>query len=118
MSHAGGQPGVLTSGRASGVTETNERFETFNENSDGWFSDIELRALDLEKELSQWRGGGGREAGGEAAGHAQAFDRAAGGTGPRHREFLRATGNVGREKTAGRPAAAHTRPRPATGPAW
>ena len=100
------------------MIETNERFETFNENSDGWFSDIELRALDLEKELSQWREARAREAEESAPGHAQAFDRAAGGTGPRHREFLRATGKAGREKTAGRPAAAHTRPRPATGPAW
>jgi hypothetical protein len=118
MSRAGGQFGVLTSGHESGVIETNERFETFNENSDGWFSDIELRALDLEKELSQWREARAREAEESAPGHAQAFDRAAGGTGPRHREFLRATGKAGREKTAGRPAAAHTRPRPATGPAW
>ena len=124
MSRAGGQPGVLTSGHVSGVIETNERFETFNENDDGWFSDIELRALDLEKELSQWREARAREADEPAPGHAEAFDRgeafdrAAGGTGPRHREFLRATGNAGRERAVGRPTAAHTRPRSTTGPAW
>ena len=100
------------------MIETNERFETFNENDDGWFSDIELRALDLEKELSEWREARAREAEEPAPGQAGAFDRAAGGTGPRHREFLRATGNAGRERAAGRPTAAHTRPRSATGPAW
>ena len=34
---------------------TNERFENFIENNDEWFSDIELRAVDLERELSEWR---------------------------------------------------------------
>ena len=118
MFRAGGQPGLLTSGHVSGVIETNERFETFNENDDGWFSDIELRALDLEKELSEWREARAREAEEPARGQAEAFDRAAGGSGPRHREFLRATGNAGRERAACRLAAAHTRPRSATGPAW
>src|SRR5690349_20479579 len=38
-----------------------ERFETFTENEDEWFSDIELRALDLEKEISEWRESRARE---------------------------------------------------------
>ena len=52
------------------MIETNEGFETFNENDDGWFSDIELRALDLEKELSQWREARAREAEEPARGQA------------------------------------------------
>jgi hypothetical protein len=43
------------------VIATDERFETFTENDDEWFSDIELRALDLEKELSEWRESRARE---------------------------------------------------------
>ena len=34
---------------------TNERFENFIEKYNEWFSDLELRAIDLEKELSEWR---------------------------------------------------------------
>ena len=34
---------------------TNEEFENFIENDDGWFSDLELKVLDLEKEISEWR---------------------------------------------------------------
>jgi hypothetical protein len=37
------------------VIATDERFETFIEEPDEWFSDIELKVLDLEKEISQWR---------------------------------------------------------------
>lgn len=33
----------------------NERFENFTENNGEWFSDMELRVLDLETELSEWR---------------------------------------------------------------
>ena len=118
MSRAGGQPGVLTSGHVSGVIETNERFETFNENGDGWFSDIELRALDLEKELSQWREARAREAEEPARGQAEAFDRAAGGTGPRHREIPSCHGKC-RPGTCRRPAGGGTHAaRSATGPAW
>ena len=40
---------------------TNERFESFIENNDKWFSDIELRAIDLEEELSEWRESRARE---------------------------------------------------------
>lgn len=85
--------------------ETDERLETFIDNDSEWFSGIELRALDLEKELSRWRqsrarqlAGAGvrREAGGPAAGRAEGFDGAPGGSGPRHREFLRAAGNADR----------------------
>lgn len=38
-----------------------ERFETFTESDDEWFSDIELRALDLEKEITEWRESRARE---------------------------------------------------------
>lgn len=48
-------PGVPSSGHASGVIATNERFENFIEDSDEWFSDIEVRAIDLEQELAEWR---------------------------------------------------------------
>ena len=34
---------------------TDERFESFIEEPDEWFSDIELKVLDLEKEISLWR---------------------------------------------------------------
>jgi hypothetical protein len=37
------------------VIKTNEKLESFTDNHDEWFSGIEHRALDLEKELSQWR---------------------------------------------------------------
>jgi hypothetical protein len=37
------------------VRATDERFENFIEEPDEWFSDIELKVLDLEKEISQWR---------------------------------------------------------------
>jgi hypothetical protein len=39
----------------SEVITTNEGFETFIDEDDDWFSDIELKVLDLEKELSEWR---------------------------------------------------------------
>ena len=34
---------------------TNKKIENFIENDDKWFSDIELKVLDLEKELTEWR---------------------------------------------------------------
>src|SRR2546423_14209986 len=34
---------------------TNERFENFIEDDDDRFSEIELRVLDLEKDISEWR---------------------------------------------------------------
>jgi hypothetical protein len=62
--------------------ETDERLETFIDTEDDWFSGIELRALDLEKELSRWRrsrarqlagAGRRREVGGSMAGRARAI---------------------------------------------
>ncbi len=38
-----------------------EKFENFIDKTDEWFSDIELRAIDLEKELSEWRESRARE---------------------------------------------------------
>jgi len=37
------------------VTETNKGFENFIEEDDDWFSGIELKVLDLEQEISEWR---------------------------------------------------------------
>jgi len=37
------------------VITTNERFENFIEDDDDRFSEIELRVLDLEKDISEWR---------------------------------------------------------------
>jgi hypothetical protein len=37
------------------VIATDDRFEHFIERDDDWFSDIELKVLDLEKELCEWR---------------------------------------------------------------
>ncbi len=114
---------------------TSERFENFIEDSDNWFSDIELKVLDLEKEISEWRESRARELT-ESARHRER-ERDAGGSGPprdrrtgatggrRHREFLRATGipeqGRGYDRTsAGRtrlsPAAGSGRPSPEEGP--
>jgi hypothetical protein len=43
------------------VIATDEQFENFIVDNDEWFSDIELRAIDLEKELSEWRESRARE---------------------------------------------------------
>ena len=72
------------------ITTSNE-FENFIENDDEWFSDIELKVLDLEQELTEWRESRTRES-------AAAPPR-------RDREMLRARGNAG-----------HTRPGPASKP--
>ena len=72
------------------ITTSNE-FENFIDNDDEWFSDIELKVLDLEQELTEWRESRTRE-------FAAAPPR-------RDREMLRARGNAG-----------HTRPRPASKP--
>jgi len=37
------------------VITTNKKIENFIENDDEWFSGIELKVLDLEKELTEWR---------------------------------------------------------------
>ena len=39
----------------SEVITTDEEFENFIGDNDGWFSDLELKVLDLEKEISEWR---------------------------------------------------------------
>src|SRR5437588_2745984 len=61
MSRSGRQPGAPSSGHASEVITMDDRIETFSENDDEWFSDLEIRALDLEKELSEWRESRARE---------------------------------------------------------
>jgi len=107
--------GAPSSGHASGVIATNEQFESFIGKYDGWFSDIELRAIDLEQELSEWRESRARE----LAESAQRWEREPDGAGGRrHQEFLRATGNTEHERHPGRASAARTRPRLAAGPAW
>jgi hypothetical protein len=141
-----------------------ERFETFTDSDDEWFSDIELRALDLEKELSEWREsraheladsarlrererddaeadylrerereladtdylrggqrgfaepGFGREA--DEPDYTTAFGRTGDVGGRRQREFLRATGNGGRERASGQGSAPRTRPGAAAGAGW
>jgi len=93
----------------------NEQFENFIEKYDEWFSDLELRAIDLEEELSEWRESRARE----LAESAQRWERAPDGAGGhRHREFLRATGGTEHERNPGRASTARPRPRPAAGPAW
>jgi hypothetical protein len=78
----------------SGVIATDERFETFIDEDDEWISDIELKVLDLEKGISEWRESRSREP--------------AEPTRPRDREFLRATGNPPRERDPGRTTAGRT----------
>jgi hypothetical protein len=73
------------------VIATSNKFENFIENDDEWFSDIELKVLDLEQELTEWRESRTRES-------TAAPPR-------RDREMLRARGNAG-----------HTRPSPASKP--
>ena len=75
------------------ITTKNE-FENFIENDDEWFSDIELKVLDLEKELTDWRESRTRE-----------FTEVYGSPPRRDREMLRARGSAG-----------HTRPGPAGKP--
>jgi hypothetical protein len=77
------------------VIATDDRFENFIDDDDGWFSDIELKVLDLEKELSEWRESRTRELTGPA----------------RHRG--RGPGATGSERDHGRTSAGRTRPRPA-----
>jgi hypothetical protein len=45
------------------VITTNKKIENFIDNDDRWFSDIELKVLDLEKELTEWRESRTREPG-------------------------------------------------------
>jgi hypothetical protein len=94
------------------VITTNEKFENFIENDDEWYSDLELKVLDLEQELSQWRESRTREP-------AAAPPR-------REREMLRARGKAQDEPRAsaeraqalierGRRTAWRPRPRPRSG---
>jgi hypothetical protein len=76
------------------VITTSNGFENFIENDDEWFSDIELKVLDLEQELTEWRESRTRE-----------FTEVYGPPPRRDREMLRARGNAG-----------HTRPGPAGKP--
>jgi hypothetical protein len=78
-----------------------EKFENFIESDDGWFSDIELIALDLEKELSQWRESRARQLA-KVGFHREVEEPA-----PGHRE-----------RTVGRPTATRTRSKSASGHAW
>jgi hypothetical protein len=100
------------------VIATDDRFENFIEKHDEWFSDIELRALDLEDELSEWRESRARELAESARRREDDRDDAEAADLRRHREFLRATGNPQLERNRGRTSAARTRPRPAAGHAW
>jgi hypothetical protein len=92
------------------VITTSKKIESFIENDDNWFSDIETKVLDLEKEISEWRESRTRELG-------------YGSESPprREREMLRAKGNPERggdygPASAGRrragAAAGHARPIP------
>ncbi len=69
---------------------TSKKIENFIEDNDEWYSDLELKVLDLEKELTEWRESRTRES-------AEVY-----GSPPRRdREMLRARGKAG-----------HTRPGP------
>jgi len=47
------------------VVATDNEFEHFIENDDEWFSDLELKVADLEKELCEWRESRARDPGGD-----------------------------------------------------
>jgi hypothetical protein len=71
------------------VITTNRKIENFIEDNDEWYSDLELKVLDLEKELTEWRESRTRDPG-----------HGSGDYGPpprREREMLRARGNVQHE---------------------
>ena len=80
---------------------TKSKFENFIDNDAEWRSSIELKVLDLEKELTEWRESRTRDPGHGSEGY---------GSPPRReREMLRARGNVQHEPRrsadrAGRPA--------------
>jgi hypothetical protein len=80
------------------VIATDKRFEGYIEDNDKWYSAMELRVLDLEKEISGWRESG-------TGAH-------------RNREFLRATGSPGHGRDTGRTSARRTRPSPAARHTW
>jgi hypothetical protein len=110
-----------------------ERFETFTEDDDEWFSDMELRVLDLEQELSEWRESRAgepaeparrreREREPAAAGYLREHERELAETdhpqGGRPREFLRATGDSRYARNSGRTSGLRTRRSPAARHAW
>ena len=68
------------------ITTSNE-FENFIDTEDEWFSDIELKVLDLEQELTEWRESRTRE-----------FTEVSGPPPRRDRDMLRARGNAGRSR--------------------
>ena len=82
---------------------TSERFENFIESDDDWFSDIETKVLDLEKEISEWRESRTRDLGyGSEPARSREREREPPETGyPRPREFPRAAGNPGRDRGRG-----------------
>jgi hypothetical protein len=65
------------------VITTNKKFENFIENDDSGYSDLELKVLDLEKELTEWRESRTREPG-----------SGSGSPPRREREMLRARGST------------------------
>jgi len=68
------------------VITTSKKIENFIEDNDEWYSDLELKVLDLEKELTEWRESRTRD-----SGHGSAVY----GSPPRReREMLRARGNA------------------------
>ena len=79
---------------------------------------LNTRAIDLEQELSDWRGSRVRE----ITQSEQRRERERDPGDPRPREFLRVSGNAGQQRHPGRTSAARPRPgrapRPATGPSW
>jgi hypothetical protein len=103
----------------------NMQFENNIEYDNEWFSGIELRVLDLEQEVSDWREsragelaepGSGREAGAPALGHTAASRH---GGGLRRPGTSRpAAGSPGQERDPGRAPATRARPGPAAGHAW
>jgi len=78
------------------VITTNKEFENFIENDDDWFSDVETKILDLEREISEWRDSRTRETGyGSGPARRPDRERPREPPEPREREFLRATGRTG-----------------------
>ncbi len=110
MPDTGTRPECPVQAVCQGLIATNKRFENFIEDNDEWFSDIELRAVDLERELSEWRESRARELA-ESAQRREREHDATEAARLRDREFLRATGNS-------RTSAARPRPGPAAGHTW
>jgi len=79
------------------VITTKNEFENFIDSDAEWFSGIELKVLDLEKELTEWRESRTRE-----------FAEVYGSPPRRGREMLRARGNAGQSRPG--PAAKPRKP--------